>query len=232
MGQKANPKSLRLTISKDWDSRWISKNLFAYILLADDIIRKAIATKLPNSGINRVIIERGAQETIINIHTSRPGVVIGRSGKGIVDLKKYIEKQIISSTNFNLINSRVDIKAINEIKKQIITNIKINITEIRDAETYAMINAQDIAAQLEKRMPYRKVIKRLLSKVEHNKKIKGIKICVAGRLGGVDIARTEKFSQGSIPLSSLKSNVDYAYVPAKTTQGVIGVKVWIYQDKQ
>ena len=95
-----------------------------------------------------------------------------------------------------------------------------------------MINAQDIAAQLEKRMPYRKVIKRLLSKVEHNKKIKGIKICVAGRLGGVDIARTEKFSQGSIPLSSLKSNVDYAYVPAKTTQGVIGVKVWIYQDKQ
>lgn len=232
MGQKANPKSLRLTISKDWDSRWISKNLFAYILLADDIIRTAIAEKLHNSGINRVVIERGAQETVINIHTSRPGVVIGRSGKGIVDLKNYIEKQILKSTNFNLINSRLDIQAVNDIKKKIVTNIKINITELRDAETYAMINAQDIAAQLEKRMHYRKVIKRLMGKLEHNRKVKGIKICVSGRLGGVDIARTEKFSHGSIPLSSLKSAVDYAYVPAKTSNGVIGVKVWIYQDKE
>lgn len=229
MGQKANPKSLRLIINKDWDSQWIAKNLFAYMLLSDCIIRRAIAEKLINAGINRVVIERGAQEIKIIIHSSRPGVIIGRSGKGINDLKKYIENSINSSTDFKLINSQIDEKVLADIKKKISSNIKINITEIREPETYAAINASDIAIQLEKRMPYRKVIKRTLSKITNNRKVKGVKVCVSGRLGGVDIARTEKLSVGSIPLASFKLDVDYAYTPAKTANGIIGVKVWIYK---
>ena len=232
MGQKANPKSLRIQLTKDWDSRWIAKNNLAYTLLCDEIIRNTIKEKLGNTGIDRVVIERGNQETKIIIHTSRPGVIIGRSGKGISDLKTLIEKNILSSTAFRLVNSRLDIKAVNEIKKNLALKIKINIAEIREPEASARINAADIAMQLEKRMPYRKIIKRLMGKMANSRKIKGIKICVSGRLGGVDIARTEKFSQGSIPLSSLKAQVDYAYVPALTTHGVIGVKVWIYQNNK
>ena len=231
MGQKVNPKSFRLLITKDWDSRWITKNLFPYMLLADKIIRETIYKKFNNVGINRVVIERGTQELKVTIHTSRPGTIIGHSGKGILDLKKEIENNIQTSTDFRLIQPGLDIKKVNDIKKKLISNLKINISEIRDHDSHAQLIAQDIAAQLIKRMPYRKVIKRTISKITGNRRIKGIKISVSGRLGGVDIARTEKFSSGSIPLSSMKSNVDYAYVPALTTHGVVGVKVWLHIEE-
>lgn len=230
MGQKVNPKSYRLILDKDWNSRWITKSLYAYTILADSIIRDAINGKLGKVGIDKIVIERNAQETKVIIHTSKPGIIIGRSGKGIQELKKCIERNLMSSTNYSLINSQVPISKINEIKKKLSSNIKLNISEIRNHERSASLVAQDIASQLERRMPYRKVVKRILSKIESNRTILGAKIAVAGRLGGVDIARREKFTYGSIPLATLKSNVDYAYIPAQTTHGVIGVKVWIYSE--
>lgn len=229
MGQKVNPKSFRLQITKDWESRWISKNLFAYNVLADDITRKTIYKKFENIGINRILIERSPQETKITIETSRPGTIIGRNGKGIIDLKNLIEQSVNDSTNFRLINSTVPIQKINDIKKKLTNNIKINISEIRDSETYAKLIGQDIANQLIKRMHYRKVIKKTISKVTSSRQVLGVKISVAGRLGGVDIARSEKFSEGSIPLATIRTNVDYAYVPALTTHGIVGIKVWIYK---
>ncbi len=228
MGQKVNPKSLRLILNKNWNSRWISKDLYAYTIAADSIIRDSINEKLGRVGIDKIIIERNAQETKVTIHTSRPGVIIGRSGKGIQDLKSYIERKFEKDTCFKLINSQLTSARINEIKKTLSSNIKLNIAEIRIQEKSASLVAQDIANQLEKRMPYRRVIKRILSKIESTREVYGAKILVAGRLGGVDIARSERFSYGSIPLSELKSNVDYAYVPANTTHGMIGIKVWIY----
>lgn len=230
MGQKANPKSIRLVLNKDWDSRWINKNIFAYIILADKIIRDTIYNKLGKTGINKIVIERGAQEIKITIFSSRPGSIIGRSGKGIMDLKKEIERNIEKSTNFNLINSKLDIKNINEIKKKLYTNIKINISEIRNHEMYAQIVAAEIAIQLEKRVMYRKAVKRSMSKVMANKNVLGIKVKVSGRLGGVEIARSEKFLEGSIPLSTFKKDIDYSYVPAMTNSGVVGIKVWIYKN--
>jgi small subunit ribosomal protein S3 len=233
MGQKVNPKSQRLILNKDWDSRWISQKLFAYTILADNIIRSAVMEKISNAGIARIVIERGNQENKIIIHTSRPGVVIGRSGRGITDLKKYIEKKLDQSTDFKLINSQLSQKDLMQIKKKLSHNLKLSISEIREHQMHAQLVAQDIANQLEKRMPYRKVIKKTISKIESNRKINGIKISVSGRLNGAEIARTEKFTSGSIPLATFKSNVDYAYVPSKTTHGVIGVKVWIYiKDNQ
>lgn len=232
MGQKVNPKSFRLIIDKDWNSRWITKSLYAHTILADEIIRNAINEKLGRVGIDKIVIERNAQETKVIIHSSRPGVIIGRSGRGIQDLKKHIEKRFSQSTNFNLINSQVPAQEISEIKKKLSSNIKLNIAEIRIQEKSASLIAQDIANQLEKRMPYRKVIKRTMSKIQGNRSILGVKIKVAGRLGGVDIARSEKFTYGSIPLATLKANINYACVPAKTTHGVIGIKVWIHISEE
>lgn len=229
MGQKVNPKSLRLLISKDWESKWISKNLFAFNLLADQIIRENVYKKFNNVGINRIIIERSPQENKITIQTSRPGMIIGKNGQGIAELKKIIENKTLSNTNFSLINSKFGIKKINDIKKKLINNIRINIVELRDSNTYAKIIAQDISSQLERRMPYRKVVKKTISKVMTSRIVTGIKIQVSGRLGGVDIARSEKFLEGSIPLGSIKTNVDYAYISSLTTHGIVGVKVWIYK---
>ena len=181
MGQKVNPKSQRLILNKDWDSRWISQKLFAYTILADNIIRSAVMEKISNAGIARIVIERGNQENKIIIHTSRPGVVIGRSGRGITDLKKYIEKKLDQSTDFKLINSQLSQKDLIQIKKKLSHNLKLSISEIREHQMHAQLVAQDIANQLEKRMPYRKVIKKTISKIESNRKINGIKI-MEGRL--------------------------------------------------
>lgn len=228
MGQKVNPKSYRITLNKDWDSRWITKVLYPYMLAADDIIRNTAYKMLgAKASVDKIIVERGQQENKIEILTSRPGIVIGRSGKGIQDLKKAIEHNILTSTVFRLINSNKPEKEIQDIKKKLASNIKITISEIREPELRSNLIAQDIANQLERRMPYRKVIKKTISKVMANRKVKGIKISVSGRLGGVDIARTEKFTEGTIPLSTLKTNISYSYIQAKTIQGTIGVKVWI-----
>lgn len=230
MGQKVNPKSLRLLLTKDWDSRWISKNNIAYTLAADHIIRNSVIEKIGKNGIARVVIERNSQEMKIIIFTSRPGIIIGRSGKGILELKQYIEKKFEKYDNFKLINSKVSESKIKDIKKKLINNLKIVIEEIKDPQSSAKLMGLEIGAQLEKRIPYRKAVKKIITKLSSSRNIKGVKINVAGRLGGVDIARSERFTYGSIPLSTIKANVDYAYIPALTTHGIIGVKVWIYKE--
>lgn len=230
MGQKVNPKSLRLLLTKDWDSRWISKNNIAYMLAADHIIRNSVLEKIGKNGIARVVIERNSQEVKIIIFTSRPGIIIGRSGKGILELKQYIEKKFENYDNLKLINSRISESKIKDIKKKLISNLKIVIEEIKDPQSSAQLMGLEIAAQLEKRIPYRKAVKKIITKISGSRNIKGVKINVAGRLGGVDIARSERFAYGSIPLSTIKANVDYAYVPALTTHGIIGVKVWINKE--
>lgn len=204
MGHKVNPTSLRLLVNKDWQSKWFQSKDYSNNLKEDLLIRKAIKKKFgTKAGIARVDIERSATDVDIIIRTSRPGVVIGKGGSGTEDLKKIISK--ISD------------------KK-----IKINIEEVSDPEANAQLIADNIATQLEKRMAFRRVLR---FAVENAMKanVLGVKASVSGRLNGAEMARRETISQGSIPLHTIKANIDYAASEAMTTYGVIGVKVWVYK---
>jgi len=224
MGQKVNPISFRLSVKKNWRSKWFNDKKYPLLVAQDIIIRKAISKKLGrNAGINLIEIERNPQETTINIHTSKPGIIIGRSGQGVNELKDSIIKEIQKS-KFSLLGIH-DQKYLD-----FTTKIKINIIEVRNPETCSALIAQNIASQLEKRIAYRRAIKMAIEKAMQNKEVKGIKVGVAGRLGGVEIARREKFSKGSIPLSTFRSNIDYTQLDAFTTFGTIGIKVWVYKN--
>ncbi len=227
MGQKVNPTSFRLITNKDWKSCWFAQKDYPMLLMEDMEMRKAVATKLGNtSGIEKVEIKRDQQEIVISIYTSKPGIVIGRSGQGIDELKKFLEKKVarFRHLNRNIFPALATNKSKNSNKK-----IKINIIEIRTPELSASLMAQNIATQIEKRIAYRRAIKQSIEKIME-RGAKGVKIGAAGRLGGVEIARREKFSQGSIPLGRIKADVDYAQVNAHTTYGIIGIKVWIYKE--
>jgi small subunit ribosomal protein S3 len=207
MGHKGHPLGLRLGINKDWKSSWIASGKdFKKFLYEDVQIRKFLENKLRKGGVAEIIIERSANQIIITIHTSRPGIVIGRSGTGVEELKSEVEK----------------------ITK---SGIKINIQEVQTPEACACLVAQNIALQIEKRISWRRAVKQAISRAL-DVGVSGIRTSVAGRLGGVEMARTEKFSEGKMPLQTLKSNIDYAFCKARTTYGVIGVKVWIYQEKK
>lgn len=207
MGHKAHPLGLRLGINKKWKSNWIAKGTdFKKFLLEDAKIRKFLENKLRYNGVADIIIERNANQVIINIYTSKPGVIIGRQGSGIDELKKTIEKVTKS-------------------------NVKINIQEVQNAEGRAALIGQNIASQIEKRISWRRAIKQALSRAMEAK-VSGVRITISGRLGGIEMARTEKFSEGSMPLQTLRANIDYALCEARTTYGVIGVKVWIYQKTE
>lgn len=224
MGQKVNPVSFRLMVNKNWRSKWFSERNYATILAQDLSIRKTIKLKLGRTaGINVVEIERNAQELVVNIHTAKPGILIGRSGQGITDLKDLILK--------NLNKIYVSPISINKkpAKKEPATKIKINVIEVKNPDMCANLVAQNIATQLEKRVSYRRAVKMSIEKILHHREVKGVKVNVSGRLGGVDIARREKFIDGSIPLGTLRSLIDYAQVDAYTTFGTIGIKVWIYK---
>jgi len=210
MGHKINPISFRLGINKTWTSKWFaSGKKYRDYLLEDIKLRNFINKKLKNAGVAGCEIERGPQAVKINIYSSRPGVIIGRSGVGVEELKKDAQKIIFS-------------------KK---AKIEVNIREIKSPEENARLVAQNIAEQLEKRISYRKVLKKSMEKSMQSRNIQGIKAMVAGRLGGVDIARTEWLSLGKIPLHTLRANVDFAKYVAQTTYGVIGVKVWLYKGE-
>lgn len=228
MGQKANPNSVRLVINKDWKSKWFSQGNFTIFLLEDIKLKRALLKKLgKTSGIANVNIQRNPQQILITIYSSKPGIIIGRSGQGINDLTHFLENELnIMKKSFTynvqkLLSKSQDNKALN-------SKIKIDIVEVRDPELNVELVAQNICLQLEKRIAYRRAVKQAINKVMQ-KKAKGVKVHVAGRLGGVEIARSEGFSEGSIPLGTFKANVDYAYVPAHTVYGIIGVKVWIYK---
>ena len=204
MGQKINPIGLRLGINRGWDSTWFAKKKdFGKYLIEDFKIRAYIKKNIINSGVSEIIIERSSKKCTVSIHTSRPGFVIGKKGSDIEKIKSNIGK--ISSND-----------------------VTVNIKEIRKPELDSYLVAENIAQQISKRVAYRKAMKRAISS-SLRMGAKGIKVTVSGRLAGNEIARTEWLREGSIPLHTLRADVDYAEAEAETTYGIIGVKVWIYK---
>jgi len=205
MGQKVHPKGFRLGIIKDWDSRWFANDKdFEKYVLEDYKIRRHIKEKLYNAGISRIEIERAAKRVKVIIHTAKPGIVIGRAGSGVEALRKELEKITGGKT------------------------ISLDIKEIKVPELDAQLVAENIAAQLEKRVSFRKAMKQAMARALRSG-AKGIKTMVSGRLGGADIARTEWYKEGRIPLQTLRADIDYGFAEAHTTYGRIGVKTWIYK---
>jgi len=206
MGQKVNPIGLRLGINRTWDSIWFSKKRdYGKFLIEDYKIREYVKKNVVNSGVSNVIIERTSKKCIISIYTSRPGFVIGKKGSDIDKIKKSLSK--ISSTE-----------------------VSLNIKEVKKPELNSYLVAENIAQQLVKRIAFRKTMKRAMQSALRLG-AKGIRICLSGRLGGNEIARTEWIREGSVPLHTFRSDIDYAEAEALTTYGIIGVKVWIYKGE-
>jgi len=206
MGQKVHPVGFRLGINRSWDSLWFAKKgEYGKLLIEDYKIRQFIKKNIPNSGISEIVIERSSKKCTISIHTSRPGFVIGKKGSDIEKIKKQISK----------------------ITKD---EVSVNIKEIKKPELNAYLVAENIAQQLVKRVAYRRAMKRAMQ-ATMRLGAKGIKVCVSGRLAGNDIARSEWLREGSIPLHTLRANLDYSEAEALTTYGMIGVKVWIYKGE-
>jgi len=210
MGRKVHPFVFRLGIVTKWKSRWFSRKKYKEFLEQDIKLRDFIVQKLNKAGINSVEIERSSNLINIIIQTARPGLVIGRGGSGVEELKQELKKIIR--------------KGDPELAK---AEIRLEIEEIRQPNSHAAVVAQDIAGQIERRMPYRRIMKQTLDKVIQNKEVKGVKIMVKGRLNGAEIARKEWLKKGNLSLQTLRSNIDYAQATAYTTYGTIGVKVWI-----
>ena len=206
MGQKVNPIGLRVGITRGWDSVWFAKkNKFGKFLIEDYKIREFIKKNVVNSGVSQVIIERTSKKCIVSLYTSRPGFVIGKKGSDIEKIKKNLQK-ITSS------------------------EISLNIKEVKKPELNAYLVAENIAQQLVKRIAYRKTMKRAMQSALRLG-AKGIRVCLAGRLAGNEIARTEWLREGGVPLHTFRADVDYAEAEALTTYGIIGVKVWIYKGE-
>lgn len=203
MGQKTHPIGFRLGVNKTWSSRWFNVKDYATFLHEDLKLRNYIKQKIKHAGISKIDIERVANKAKINIHTARPGIVIGKKGTGIDQLRAEVQKQVKSE-------------------------IFINIHEVRKAEADAQLIAENIADQLAKRVAFRRAMKKAMSQA-FKFGVLGIKIQCAGRLGGAEIARTERYAEGSIPLHTLRANIDYGVTEALTTYGLIGVKVWVYK---
>ena len=206
MGQKVNPIGFRLGINRSWDSIWYAKkNDYSKFLIEDYKIRQYIRKNVINSGVSEIIIERSSKKCSVFIHTSRPGFVIGKKGSDIEKIK-------------------------NKISKITDSEVYVNIKEIKKPELNAYLVAENIAQQLVKRIAYRRAMKRAMQSTMRLG-AKGIKVCVSGRLAGNEIARTEWLREGSIPLHTLRANLDYSESEALTTYGIIGVKVWIYKGE-
>ncbi len=218
MSRKINPKLFRLGITKQWDSRWFPKKKTLPKILEEDFkIREFLKKKLKPAGIENIIIERLGNELSINITTARPGVIIGRGGKGIDDLTKEVD---------SLINKHR--KTVGLAEKVVLS---INISEVKSPTASAQVVANLIAEDLEKRTPFRKVMKRMIDQVSKNKEVEGVKIRVSGRLGGADIARSEHLEWGKMPLQTLRADIDFAMARAIDTYGSLGIKVWIYKGQ-
>jgi small subunit ribosomal protein S3 len=210
MGQKVNPHGLRVGIIKGWDSVWYAEKDFSKFLVEDDTIRKYIKQKLFLAGISRILISRTAERIKITIKAAKPGIIIGKNGQAIAELTSHIEKMTIT-----------DGKA---------TKVLVNIEEIKRSELDAQLVAEDIAKQLENRVTFRRAMKQAMGRTM-KARAKGIKTSVSGRLGGADMARTEHYHEGTIPLQTLRADIDYGFAEANTTYGKIGVKVWIYKGE-
>ena len=205
MGQKVNPHGLRVGIIKDWDSRWYEEKKFSDYLVEDYNIRKYLKKKLYAAGISKIEIERITTKINITIYTAKPGVVIGKGGSEIEKLKK-------------------------ELAKYTKSDINLNIKEIKRPDREAQLVAENVALNLENRMAFRRAMKQAMSRTMKAGAL-GIKASVGGRLAGADIARTEFYSEGTIPLQTLRADIDYGFAEANTTYGKLGVKVWIYKGE-
>jgi len=201
MGQKVNPNGFRLGVNRTWSSRWFSKSNYAKFLHQDLEIKDYVQKKLKNASIAKINIERAAKKIRISIFSSRPGIIIGKKGADIEDLKNKLTK---------------------------LSNLEVflDIKEIRKPEVEAKLVAENIATQLEKRVSFRRAMKK---SVQSSMRLgaKGVKVLCSGRLGGAEIARNEKYNEGSVPLHTLRSDIDYATAEAETTYGIVGIKVWI-----
>lgn len=212
MGNKVHPTGIRLGITTNWQSRWFeSKKTYREQLRKDVEIRQLVMSKWKAAAIASVTIERSANALRLIIHTSRPGVLIGRGGTGSEDLSRAIKKRFFAGKKVDL---------------------KVDIQEVKSAELNAMLVGQQVAEQLEKRLPFRRVLKGMLDQVEGNKEALGVKIEISGRLGGAEMSRREWLSRGKIPLHTLRADIDFARTEARTTYGVIGVKTWIYKGEK
>lgn len=227
MSHKTNPIANRLPLTKQWRSLWYADHLLAYNIVEDEKIRSIIdAQYQKDAAIERVEISRSSQEVKVTIHTGKPGIVIGRGGAGVKALRELLGRKLQSFRDLNL---RQYVRTVSDRKKTLPTGLKLEIVEIKNPELYAMLVAQTIAHQIENRMPYRRAVRQAIEKTSQ-RGAKGIRITVAGRLNGADIARREKFSEGTVPLSTLRNDIDYGHIDAKTTSyGTVGVKVWIYR---
>jgi small subunit ribosomal protein S3 len=211
MGHKVNPTGIRLGITTTWKSRWFGKKDYISNLREDVQMRQFILTRWKAAAIASVDIERSANVVKIVIQTSRPGVLIGRGGTGIEDLTRSVKRRFFAGRRIDL---------------------KIEVQEVKHFEESAMLVAQQVAEQLERRLPFRRVLKGMLDQVEKNKTVKGVKIEICGRLGGAEMSRREWLSRGTIPLHTLRADIDFAKASAQTTYGTIGVKVWVYKGEK
>lgn len=207
MGQKVHPKSLRLLITDYWSSKWIAKGTqFAEFLKQDWEIRRLVNRRLKNAAISKIEIERVAGNIKLNIHSARPGIIIGKRSKELEELKAEIYK---------LVNK----------------DVAINIIEVRKPDLDAKLLSESIAFHIERRVNYRRAMKEALNRALRSR-AKGVKIMVSGRLAGADIARSEKYHQGRVPLHTLRAEIDYGFAEAKTKYGILGVKVWIFKGEK
>lgn len=205
MGQKVNPVGLRIGIIRDWESKWYAGKEYGTLLMEDVKIREYLKQKLKDSAVSHIEIERAANRVNVTIHTAKPGMVIGKGGSEVENIRQYISK---------LSNKKVH----------------INISEIKNPELDAILVAESIAQQLERRVSFRRAMKQSIQRTMRSG-AKGIKTAVSGRLGGAEIARSEGYSEGTVPLHTLRADIDYGTAEAHTTYGRIGVKVWIYRGE-
>jgi len=203
MGQKTNPIGFRLGVTRTWDSRWFAKKNYSELLHEDLMIRKVLKKKLFQAGISKMEIERAANKVKVNIYSARPGLIIGKKGSGVDQL-------------------RADVASLTK------NELLLNVLEVRKPEIDATLVSESIAGQLEKRVAFRRAMKKAMA-TAIKMGVKGIKVRCSGRLGGAEIARTEGYSEGSIPLHTLRADIDFGTAEASTTYGLIGIKTWIYK---
>jgi small subunit ribosomal protein S3 len=206
MGQKINPNSLRLGVIRNWASSWYSKNNYAALLSQDYNLRKFLNKKLEQAGVSKILLERLAKKVVVTIHTAKPGVVIGKKGNGIEKLRSEIIAMVGGA------------------------DVALNIVEVRKPDVDAKLVADSIASQIEKRVGFRRAIKRAMQSALRSGGL-GIRVNCSGRLGGAEIARMEWYREGQVPLHTLRADIDYGFATADTTYGSIGIKVWIYKGE-
>ncbi|MFH0840484.1 MAG: 30S ribosomal protein S3 [bacterium] len=212
MGKKVNPKIMRVGITRGWDSKWFSDQKGYIKKLQQDLaVRKFMLKEFKEAGVDRVEVERNAKDKImVNVHTAKPGIIIGRGGSGIEELKKKIHTKFLKSFKINQIN--------------------LTVTEITRPNLSAQVLVQSMILEIEKRMPFKRVMKQAISRVERAGAL-GVKVMVSGRLNGAEIARTEMLISGKLPLQTLRADIDYARGVAHTTYGTIGIRAWIYKGE-